>query len=138
MARHLHNRVLIADDSTIVRDILRASLSNAGFDVCGEAATGVGAIESAKEVEPDLIILDLAMPLMNGAEAASVLKHMMPNVRLVLFTMYNKIFVKSLAASIGIDVVLSKVDGLSKLVECLRSLLGLSESESFAIDLPPH
>jgi DNA-binding NarL/FixJ family response regulator len=123
-----HNRILIADDSKSVRDLIRSSLVNAGFKVCGEANNGVAAIERARELKPDLILLDLAMPLMNGAEAASVLKGMLPKVRLILFTMYNEIFVTSLAESVGIDVVCSKLDGMSKLIQCMRALLEPSES----------
>jgi DNA-binding NarL/FixJ family response regulator len=99
------------------------SLTNAGFDVCGEADTGVSTIAKATELKPDLIVLDLAMPLMNGAEAAHILKYTMPDVRLVLFTMYNEIFTTSLAATIGIDGVCSKTDGMNKLIRCMQSLL---------------
>ncbi len=131
-----NKRILIADDSRSVRHVIRTSLIHAGFEVCGEANNGVAAIEKARELEPDLIVLDLAMPLMNGAEAASVLRGMLPGVRLVLFTMYNEIFVNSLAATVGIDVVLSKVDGISKLVECMRSLLGSSGAHALGAAIP--
>jgi DNA-binding NarL/FixJ family response regulator len=120
---HRQNRILIADDSKSVRDVIRMSLTNAGFVVCGEADTGVAAIAKATELKPDLIVLDLAMPLMNGAEAAHILKDTMPDVRLVLFTMYNEIFTTSLAATIGIDGVCSKTDGMNKLIRCMQSLL---------------
>ena len=71
--------ILIADDSKTIRTLIRAFIENrAGFEVCGEAVDGADAIEKAKELKPDLIILDLAMPRMNGAAAASVLKRRMP------------------------------------------------------------
>ena len=77
--------ILIADDSQTIRSVLRTFLeSREGFEVCGEAVDGVDAIEKAKELRPDLIILDLAMPRMNGAAAASVLKRMMPKVPIIL------------------------------------------------------
>lgn len=68
---HRH-RILIVDDGDSVRDIIRIFLEKEGFQICGEAADGVEAIEKAKTLRPDLIVLDLAMPGMNGVAAASV------------------------------------------------------------------
>ena len=116
--------ILIADDNIIVRTIIRVFLeSHKGFEVCGEATDGVDVIQKAKELKPDLIVLDLAMPRMNGVEAASVLKAMMPRVPIVLFTMYREMMGKSLTAAVGIDAVLSKPDGVGSLVECVQGLL---------------
>jgi len=115
--------ILIADDSATVRTIIRGFLeSHAGF-ACGEAIDGVE-VEKAKEVKPDLIILDLAMPRMNGAEAASILKRMMPNVPIILLTMYEDVMVKSRVSAFGVDVVLSKPDGMGRVVKHVQSLLG--------------
>ena len=116
--------ILIADDNFIVRTIIRVFLeTHQGFEVCGEATDGVDVIQKAQDLKPDLIVLDLAMPRMNGVEAASVLKAMMPQVRIVLFTMYQEVLGKSLAAAVGVDAVLSKPDGVGGLVECVRGLL---------------
>ena len=117
--------ILIADDSETVRTIIRTFLeSQAGFEVCGEAVDGVDAIEKAKTLKPDLIILDLAMPRINGAAAASILKAMMPDVPIILFTMYDDAVGKSLASAIGVDVVLSKPDGISQMAGHVQHLLG--------------
>jgi len=115
--------ILIADDNDIVRSIIRFFLETEGFEVCGEAADGVDAIEKAKQLKPDLIVLDLAMPRMNGVEAASALKGMMPDVPLICFTMYKELMGHSLTAAVGVDAVLSKPDGVSGLVECVQGLL---------------
>jgi DNA-binding NarL/FixJ family response regulator len=118
-------RILIVDDSATIRTLIRAFLeSRTGFEVCGEATDGVDAIEKAKTLKPDLIILDLAMPRMNGAEAASILKGMMPDVPIILFSMYHETLGKSLASAIRVDVVLSKPDGMGRMVEHVQSLLG--------------
>src|SRR5712671_3639014 len=74
------SRILVIDDGDMARNIIGIFLEHAGFEVCGEAADGVEAIEQAKKLKPDLIVLDLAMPRMNGAEAASVLSTTMPEV----------------------------------------------------------
>jgi CheY-like chemotaxis protein len=67
--------ILVVDDSDTVRKLTRLFLeSQIELEVCGEAVDGVDAIEKAKELKPDLIVLDLAMPRMNGVEAASALK----------------------------------------------------------------
>jgi CheY-like chemotaxis protein len=114
--------ILIADDNDIVRSIIRFFLETKGFEV-GEAADGVDAIEKAQQLNPDLIVLNVAMPRMNGVEAASVLKGMMPDVPIVWFTMYKELMGHSLTAAVGVDAVLFKPDGVGGLVECVQGLL---------------
>lgn len=116
--------ILIVDDSPAVRKIIRAFIElHTPYAICGEAGDGAEAIEIARILRPDLILMDLAMPHMNGVEASSVLKAMLPNVAIVLFTMYNESLGKSLATAAGIDAVVSKPDGIHNLVECVRKLL---------------
>ena len=93
------------------------------LEVCGEAADGLQAVEKAKALKPDLILLDLAMPEMSGVEAASVLKKVMPDVRIILFTMYSENIGKYLTAAIGVDAVLSKPDGMTALVKTVQAVL---------------
>jgi DNA-binding NarL/FixJ family response regulator len=125
----MRNRIFIADDSATVRDIIRIFLTNAGFTVCGEAGDGLAAIEKAQELKPDLIVLDLAMPVMDGAEAAFVLKKTMPEVPVVFFTMYDEAVCGALASAAGVDVVLTKSDGINQLIRCARALLLDSEPD---------
>jgi DNA-binding NarL/FixJ family response regulator len=123
MKRALRRRILVIDDGDWVRNIIGLFLEHAGFEVCGEAADGVEAIEQAKKLKPDLIVLDLVMPRMNGAEAASVLSQTMPGVPIVLLTLYQGILGSTLAAAVGVKAILDKTEGLDKLVACVRSLL---------------
>jgi DNA-binding NarL/FixJ family response regulator len=117
-------RVLIADDSLHVRDVLRMFLEKAEeIEICGEAVNGLDAVEKAVRLVPDLVLLDLAMPQMNGAEVASILKKKMPEIRIILFTMYNENVGKSLTSALGVDIVLSKPDGLSQVLRSVKSLL---------------
>jgi DNA-binding NarL/FixJ family response regulator len=113
----------VIDDGDSVRDVIGAFLEKAGFEVCGEAADGVEGIEQAKKLNPDLIVLDFAMPRMNGVEAASVLNQTMPEVPIVLLTLYQNMLGPSLASTIGVKAVLDKTDGMDKLVACVHSLL---------------
>jgi DNA-binding NarL/FixJ family response regulator len=117
-------QILIADDSDTVRRILKMFLETRDdLMVCGEAANGFEAVEKAKLLRPDLVLLDLAMPEMNGAEAASVLKKSMPHVPIIVFTMFSENIGRSLTSAVGVDLVLSKPDGMKALVEAIESLL---------------
>jgi CheY-like chemotaxis protein len=71
--------------------------------VCGEAADGLEAIEQARDLQPDLILLDLAMPRLNGAEVTGILKSEMPGVKIVLLTMYADQFSEKLASAVGMS-----------------------------------
>lgn len=123
--------ILIADDSRNVRQAVHNYLAERNFHVCGEAIDGQDAIEKARELEPELVLLDLAMPRTNGIAVASVLKDMMPGVRIVLFTMYSEAVTKAFASLENVDAMVDKADGMDKLAECLQGLLSpSSETES--------
>jgi DNA-binding NarL/FixJ family response regulator len=80
-------RILIADDDPLVRNVLRFVLeSQSRFKVCGEAVNGLDVIEKARTLTPDLVVMDVSMPVMSGIEAGSVLKVMLPQVPVVLYT----------------------------------------------------
>ena len=101
--------VLIVDDSPAVRNALRSSFKTfPEFEVSGEAENGQEAIEKAERLKPDLIILDLSMPVMNGLEAAVPLRKILPNARLMLFTAHDGPEVQRLADMAGIHVVVAK------------------------------
>ena len=115
--------ILVVDDNVSIRFLIRSLLEGGGYAVCGEAEDGVDAIEKAKQLNPDLICLDLSMPRMNGAEAASVLKRLMPSVPIILFTLHVDRIGQSLARAVGVDKVLEKPDGMTRLLESIRELL---------------
>jgi DNA-binding NarL/FixJ family response regulator len=116
--------ILIVDDNSSIRCLLREFVeAQTSFTVCGEAGNGAEAIRRTKELEPDLILLDLSMPVLGGAEAAPIIKKMMPGTKIVLFSMHVDNVLRSLAATIGVDLALSKCDGVTKLGEHLKTLL---------------
>ena len=123
-------RILVIDDGESVRNVIRIFLEHAGFDVCGEAADGVEAIEQAKKLRPDLIVLDLAMPRMNGAEAASVLSTTIPNTPVVVLTLYQNALGSALVSAVGVKAIVDKTDGMGKLVACVRSVLDESSRQT--------
>ena len=116
--------ILIADDSPLILKMLRDTLeAEGGWKVCDAAANGREAIEKAQQLKPDLIVLDLAMPVMNGLEAARELTSLLPSVPLLMFTNYETAQLKREALSAGIRVVVSKNGSIGTLVSSIQTLL---------------
>ena len=116
--------ILLVDDNPNIRHLLRVYVeTQTSFKICGEAGHGVDAIEKARGLQPDLVLLDLSMPVLGGAEAASVLKAMLPRTKIILFSMHLNDIPKALASAIGVDLALSKSDGITRLGDHLKSLL---------------
>jgi DNA-binding NarL/FixJ family response regulator len=110
--------VLIVDDHEAIRRTLRSRFdAMPEFQVCGEAVNGVDAVEKAQQLSPDLVILDFAMPEMNGLETATALKYMMPSVRLFLLTAHGNRETELAAREAGVDAVFSKYDNLTALFQ---------------------
>lgn len=121
--------VLIVDDYPDARKALRSLLEKQLLSVvCMEAGNGLEAIALTEISHPDLIILDLSMPKMNGLEAAVILQKSMPQVPLFLFTLHESREVQSQAASVGIRAVFSKSTGICALVEQVSALLNPSHA----------
>ena len=115
--------ILIVDDEPAIRNCTRKFLeSETQYEVCGEAVDGVDAIEKARDLRPDLIILDMSMPRMNGLQAARVLRKEMGNVPIILFTMHVSA-VSSAEVQACVSSVVCKTDGLVTLVKQVDALL---------------
>jgi DNA-binding NarL/FixJ family response regulator len=118
------NSVLIADDDAFVRQRLGELFSREpDFEVCAVADNGRSAIQEAQESHPNLILLDLAMPVMNGLDAARALKQLMPEVPIVMFSAHADSFTEKEARSAGVSVLVSKFEDISALVGIARRLL---------------
>jgi DNA-binding NarL/FixJ family response regulator len=117
-------RVLIVDDNPAIRKAVAAAFLSDGFAVCGETDNGRDAIDLAKKLLPDLIILDLSMPVMNGLQAAPELRRISPKTPTILFTMFGSALVSDQASKIGIDLVLSKTESLDSVVQKAHKLMG--------------
>ena len=116
--------ILIVDDHAYVRKIIRDFLENESeFEVCGEAVDSYDAIQKARDLNPDLIILDLSMPQMNGIEAARVLKRILPQTPIVMLTSHRPSAFGHDAHAAGIDAVVAKDGNMSLLMASLQSLL---------------
>ena len=93
--------ILIVDDNPTVRKAVKSVLeAQPGFEVCGEAANGQEAVDKAQQLSPDLIIMDLSMPVMNGLEAARALRELMPDVPIVMFSVHRSGILEKNARSV--------------------------------------
>jgi DNA-binding NarL/FixJ family response regulator len=120
----MSHTILIADDSPFIREALCNVFEREGdFDVCGEAENGREAVEKAQELQPDLILLDLSMPVMNGLDATRVLKRVMPDVPVIMFSAYSNSSTDKEARSAGVSTIVSKFEHISVLLSKVRSAL---------------
>lgn len=117
-------RILIADDHEAVRRGLRAAIIGAGWIVCGEAADGREAVEKTAQLKPDLVILDVSMPNLNGLEAAREILESGSTAKLIVFTMHESPQIREEANRIGVHGYAAKSDPLSNLLANIRSILG--------------
>ena len=118
-------RILIVDDSDRVRKALRAALEAKLLRVtCTEATDGRDAITRALELNPDVIVLDLSMPVMGGLEAAPHLKRLLPAVPIVMFINFDGNRLLALDRAAGISTVVGK-DSPEGLVAVIRTLIGI-------------
>jgi two-component system chemotaxis response regulator CheY len=116
--------VLIVDDSAFIRQALCELFKReADFEVCGEAENGKDAIKKAQDLCPDLLVLDLSMPVMNGFDAARVLKRLMPTVPLIMYSAFGDKLAEKQARLIGISEVVSKAENAGVLIHKARGLL---------------
>jgi len=102
-------RILIVDANARMRRTIRQVVEDStDLKVCGEGTDGQDAIKKAEQLKPDLVILDLTMPKMNGLQVARAIKKMLPKVRLVLFSLEENQLVRNAAKAAGISAVASK------------------------------
>ncbi len=112
--------IFVVDDNSDIRAAIRRQLEISGFEVCGEALDGIDALEKLSRMRPDLIILDMSMPRMNGVDAARELKHICPDVPVILYTAFADVFRRKQALPEGVSEVVAKGENL--LDRVVRSL----------------
>ena len=122
--RIMAKTILIVDDNAYIRrELCELFKRESDFEVCGEAENGKEAIAKALELCPDLIVLDLSMPVMNGLDAARESKRLMPTVPLIMYSAFGDVFGEHQARLIGISELVSKSQPAAILVNKARSLL---------------
>ena len=117
-------KILIVDDNPSVRAALRICLkTKTDWIVCGEAENGESAIKLARSVRPDVVLLDYAMPVMNGLEAARALSSLAPECAILMYTMFAAPELAEIASSAGVRAVLSKeVNGIGAVMEAIEAI----------------
>src|SRR5258708_20562669 len=112
----MSHTILIADDNLFIRESLRRLFEREeDFDVCGEAENGREAVEKAQQLHPDLILLDLSMPVMNGIEAAGILKAVLSKVPVIIYSAHKDPLSEKEAESAGIWAWISQSLHVSRL-----------------------
>ncbi len=113
-------RVVLADDHRILREGLRRSLEAQGLDVVGEAADGEEAIELAEALHPDVVLMDVTMPVLDGVEATRRIRHRLPAVRVVVLTMHADEATMARAIRVGADGYLVKDCSSDEIADTVR------------------
>lgn len=132
-------RVLIADDHGSFRRALRTALEHSrAYQICGEAQDGIEAVRLAKQYEPDVVILDLLMPGLNGFHSAKQISNALPDTPIVLLTLYDSRQVQLEAEACGIAAVVSKTQP-GRLLSILNELLQrLTQPASSGFPMSPQ
>ena len=119
----MRTRILVVDDNAPIRDGLRIVLENhPEWEVCGEAENGIEAIEKYRVLGPDLVIMDVSMPLMNGLDASVEILKLSPKILILLYTSYLTGQLIEVAHKAGIRGTVSK-DGMHLVVVGVEALL---------------
>jgi two-component system response regulator NreC len=116
-------RILIADDHEVVRDGMRALIEHEpGWEVCGMATNGQEAVDSAKKLKPEIVVLDMTMPELDGLTALRQIKQALPNTEVVIFSAHHSEDVIEQLFDAGAKSYIQKSDAGRHLVTAIKSL----------------
>jgi DNA-binding NarL/FixJ family response regulator len=117
-------RILIVDDNPILREGLKSILSQfPDFDIVGEAADGLEAVNTAERLLPDLILMDISMPRMDGLTATKEIKKKRPGTKILVFTVHRTSEYLAVASKAGADGYLSKDSSRAELIQSIQNIL---------------
>jgi DNA-binding NarL/FixJ family response regulator len=117
-------KILIADDRQLMRTALKTAFAmRPKWEICGEATDGREVVTKVSELQPDLIIMDFKMPLIDGIEAAREISAAAPSIPIIMYTLYRNDELDAAAKQVGVRSVVSKQDGLLNLLEAIDAEL---------------
>ena len=115
--------ILVVDDYQVARRTIRSLLTWHSMHVCGEAENGKQAVEKVKELHPDLVLLDINMPVMNGVQAAYEIRRIAPSTKIIFFTIHDSPETIAATRAIGADAFIAKASAGTELIPAVRRLL---------------
>jgi DNA-binding NarL/FixJ family response regulator len=116
--------ILVADHSEVMRQQIRMTLEvDRDLEICAEAENGLDAVRKAQICRPDLAVIDVFMPEMNGLAAVREIKKVMPSLPVLIFTLHDSHQIRIESEKAGADAVLPKADGGVQLSQTIRTLL---------------
>ena len=115
-------KVLIVDDHEALRTGVRSVLESRGIEVCGEAANGQEALAKAVQLRPDLVILDITMPVLDGFTAAREISKRLPGVGILLLSMHESASMVNIAKSSGARGYVAKSEGIARLIKAVDAV----------------
>ena len=123
--------VLVVDDNSVMRQALCKLFRAAhGFEICGEASNGLEAIDMARKIRPELVVLDLYMPGINGLETARRLRLLVNPPPVILYSMNAEEIATDQARECGVSAVVSKAEGIRSLITKARAILEGSDAQA--------
>ncbi len=119
-------RILIVDDHEIFRRGLRSLLeTHPDWDVCGEATDGQEAVEKSKDLQPDVVVLDITMPRLNGLDATGMIRKEVPNAKVVILSQHQPGLMKQVALTAGAGAYVTKSEVSRELLAAIEGLISL-------------
>jgi two-component system response regulator NreC len=117
-------RILLADDHAMIRQGLKAILEAEGFQVPGEASNGIQAVELSQKLRPDIVVLDISMPLLNGIDASRQILEARPQTKIILLTAHTQEQYVLQGLRHGVTGYLLKENAADELVNAVRTVAG--------------
>lgn len=99
-------RILLVDDVAVVRSTLRSLLAE--YTICGEAENGLVALDQVRQLKPDVVVIDITMPVMNGLKATVEIRRFAPSTKIILFTINDTPEAQEAARMVGADALVPK------------------------------
>jgi DNA-binding NarL/FixJ family response regulator len=134
-------RILLVDDHAVVREGFKRLLDDSTLTICGEAANGAEAIEKVLALKPDLVLMDLSMPVMGGIEATRQIRQLSPATKVIVVSLHDSQQAVQQAKSAGASAYVVKTRSAAELIEVVKAVLGKETFEKPAPsspDTPAH